>query len=92
MYDVIKDWQESMLVLQKCSVPVIVGVHGYCIGGGIDFITSADIRYCTESAKFTIKEIDIGMYPIKLIFLGLLILELCKGLANSHQIILWQEN
>jgi delta(3,5)-delta(2,4)-dienoyl-CoA isomerase len=32
-----------------------------CLGGGIDLITSADIRYCTQDAKFSIKEIDIGM-------------------------------
>jgi len=30
--------------LEECRVPVLVGVHGLCIGGGIDLITSADIR------------------------------------------------
>ncbi len=50
-----------MLVLEKCTVPVLVGVWGYCIGAGIDLITSADVRYCDRTAKFTIKEIDIGM-------------------------------
>lgn len=50
-----------MKVLENCTVPVIVGCHGYCIGGAIDLITSADIRYCTEDTKFTIKEVDIGM-------------------------------
>jgi len=50
-----------MTVPQRLRVPVIVGIQGFCIGGGIDLITSADIRYCTDDAKFTIKEIDIGM-------------------------------
>jgi enoyl-CoA hydratase/carnithine racemase len=49
-----------MNALSECSVPVIVGVHGVCIGGGIDLITAADIRYCTEDTKFSIKEVDIG--------------------------------
>lgn len=52
-----------MTVLSRLRVPTIVGVQGYCIGGGIDFITSADVRYCTEDAQFTIKEVDIGMSP-----------------------------
>lgn len=51
-----------MVTLEKCTVPVLAGVHGSCVGAGIDLITSADVRYCIESAKFTIKEIDIGMY------------------------------
>ncbi|CAD8094529.1 unnamed protein product [Paramecium sonneborni] len=61
IYDLIKDWQYAMTSLIRIRVPVIVGVQGYCLGGGIDLITSADIRYCTEDAKFSIKEIDIGM-------------------------------
>lgn len=40
---------------------MIVGVHGLCIGGGIDLIGSADVRYCTADTKFTIKEVDIGI-------------------------------
>lgn len=27
----------------------------------MDVISSADIRYCTEDAWFTVKEVDIGM-------------------------------
>ncbi|CAD8098084.1 unnamed protein product [Paramecium sonneborni] len=60
-YDKIKDWQLAMNSLSRIKAPVIVGIQGYCLGGGIDLITSADIRYCTEDAKFSIKEIDIGM-------------------------------
>lgn len=42
-------------------MPVIVGIHNKCIGGGIDLACMCDIRYCTSDAEFTIKEIDIGM-------------------------------
>jgi delta(3,5)-delta(2,4)-dienoyl-CoA isomerase len=61
IYNLIKDWQESLSILLKLRVPVLVGIHSYCIGGGVDLISAADIRYCTEDAKFSIKEIDIGM-------------------------------
>ncbi len=61
IYQLIKDWQESLSTLIKLRVPVLVGVHSHCIGGGLDLFSGADIRYCTEDAKFSIKEIDIGM-------------------------------
>lgn len=38
-----------------------MGVHGKCIGGGVDLTSMCDIRYCTADAEFSIKEIDIGM-------------------------------
>lgn len=50
-----------MNVLNECRVPTLVGVNGYCLGAGIDFITASDIRYCTEDAKFSIKEVDLGL-------------------------------
>ena len=61
IYSLIKDWQESMASLIKLRVPVLCGIHNFCIGGGVDLTSSADIRYCTEDAMFSIKEVDIGM-------------------------------
>ena len=40
---------------------MITGIQGGCIGGGLDLITSADIRFCVENAFFSLKEVDIGM-------------------------------
>lgn len=53
--------QKQFLKIFDCKVPVLVGIHGKCIGGGVDMISMCDIRYCTADAEFTIKEIDIGM-------------------------------
>lgn len=53
--------QESFNALERCRAPVLVAVHGGCIGGGIDMITAADMRYCTENAFFCIHEINVGM-------------------------------
>jgi Delta3,5-Delta2,4-dienoyl-CoA isomerase len=41
--------------------PVITATHAACVGAGVDFITAADIRYCTKDAWFQVKEVDIGM-------------------------------
>lgn len=47
--------------MELCLKPIIVGVHSACIGAGVDLITAADIRYCTDDAWFQVKEVDIGM-------------------------------
>jgi enoyl-CoA hydratase len=55
------EFQESFNALEKCRVPVLVAVHGACIGGGVDMVCAGDMRYCSEDAYFTIQEIKIGM-------------------------------
>jgi enoyl-CoA hydratase len=58
---VIVDLQDTLSSLERCRKPVLAAVHGACIGGGIDLICCADMRYCSSDAYFSIKEIDIGM-------------------------------
>jgi 2,4-dienoyl-CoA reductase (NADPH2) len=58
---VILDLQDTLTSLERCRKPVLAAIHGACIGGGIDLITCADMRYCSSDASFSIKEIDIGM-------------------------------
>lgn len=53
--------QDSMSVVDRCRLPVLVAVQGACIGGGIDLISACDIRYCAEDAFFSIQETNIGM-------------------------------
>ncbi|XP_068440962.1 delta(3,5)-Delta(2,4)-dienoyl-CoA isomerase, mitochondrial [Clinocottus analis] len=58
---VIAKYQETFSVIEKCPKPVVVAVHGACIGGGVDLITACDIRLCTQDAWFQVKEVDIGL-------------------------------
>ncbi len=57
----ILDLQDTLSSLERCRKPVLAAIHGACVGGGIDLITCADMRYASADAYFTIKEIDIGM-------------------------------
>ena len=57
----IKQYQDSISALEACPVPVIAAVKGHCIGGGIDLITAADVRYCTRDARFSVKEADVAI-------------------------------
>lgn len=53
--------QKTVTAIEKCAKPVLAAIHKGCIGGGVDIATACDIRYCTEDAYFTVKEIDLGM-------------------------------
>lgn len=53
--------QDTISAIEKCSKPVIAAVHGGCIGGAVDIVSACDMRYCTNEAYFSIKEIDLGM-------------------------------
>lgn len=57
----IKSMQRAVTAVEECRKPVIAAVHGACVGGGVDIITACDLRYCTEEAYFTVKEVDLGI-------------------------------
>uniref|UniRef100_A0A672GNK8 Delta(3,5)-Delta(2,4)-dienoyl-CoA isomerase, mitochondrial n=1 Tax=Salarias fasciatus TaxID=181472 RepID=A0A672GNK8_SALFA len=57
----ITHFQESFSAIERCPKPVLVAIHGACVGGGVDLITACDIRLCTQDAWFQVKEVDIGL-------------------------------
>lgn len=57
----IRQLQDDISSLEQCRKPVIAAIHGACIGGGIDLVTAADIRFASTDAYFAVREIDMGM-------------------------------
>jgi enoyl-CoA hydratase len=53
--------QGNLNAIEKCRKPVLAAIHKTCIGGGVDLTCCCDMRYATEDAFFSIREIDIGM-------------------------------
>ena len=51
---------DSFAAVYDCPVPVIVAVHGFCLGGGIGLVGSSDIILASEDATFGLPEIDRG--------------------------------
>jgi enoyl-CoA hydratase len=58
---IIEHMQGSPNAPARMSKPVIAAVHHWCIGAGLDLISGCDIRVCSASAKFSLREVRVGM-------------------------------
>ncbi len=61
IFDLLTDMQATFTRIESLRVPVIAAIHGGCIGGAVDMVAAACIRYATRDAFFCIQEINIGM-------------------------------
>lgn len=61
LYAMVIKLQDCVSAIERCPKPVIAAIHNGCIGGGVDIIAACDLRFCSDDAYFTIKEIDMGM-------------------------------
>jgi len=58
---VIERFQKPCEVLAKMPQATIACVHGACVGAGVDLAAACDMRYCSADARFSIKEVDVGL-------------------------------
>jgi enoyl-CoA hydratase len=50
----------AFAAVYDCEVPVVAAVHGFCLGGGIGLVGSADVIVASEDATFGLPEVDRG--------------------------------
>ncbi|WP_068279395.1 crotonase/enoyl-CoA hydratase family protein [Aldersonia kunmingensis] len=60
-HGVIGRMQGAITAVADCRKPVVAAIQGWCIGGGVDLITAADIRYASADAKFSVREVKVAM-------------------------------
>jgi enoyl-CoA hydratase/3-hydroxyacyl-CoA dehydrogenase len=58
-----KKGQETFGKLEACSMAVVAGIDGYCLGGGMELATCADMRVASERSEFGQPEHDLGLLP-----------------------------
>ncbi|MEQ1502734.1 MAG: crotonase/enoyl-CoA hydratase family protein [Myxococcota bacterium] len=61
LHAMIRRMQGAVTCVERCRVPVIAAIHGYCLGGGVDLATACDIRWCAADAVFGIRETRLAM-------------------------------
>lgn len=61
LHDTIRSMQDSITAVANCRKPVIAAISGWCIGGAVDLISAVDIRYASADARFSIREVKVGM-------------------------------
>jgi len=56
-------FQQAAWVWHEVPVPVIAAVHGSCLGGGLQVMCGADMRYIHPQTKLSIMEMKWGLVP-----------------------------
>lgn len=55
--------QRAFQRLEDCSMPVVAGIDGYCLGGGMELAASADLRIATTRSELGQPEHNLGLLP-----------------------------
>ena len=63
LMDMIRQMQSGFQKMHESPKPFIAAVHGWCIGGGLNMISAADIRLCSATAKFSLREAKLAITP-----------------------------
>ena len=49
--------------LETVSMPVVAGIDGYCLGGGMELAACADMRIASERSELGQPEFNLGLLP-----------------------------
>jgi enoyl-CoA hydratase len=57
----IQRFQRATQTPAEIQKPVLSVIHGFCIGGALELICACDLRVAERSARFTLKEVALGI-------------------------------
>jgi enoyl-CoA hydratase/carnithine racemase len=49
--------------IEELEKPVVAAINGLCVGGGLEFALSCDLRVAVEDARFGFPEVNAGIIP-----------------------------
>jgi len=58
-----KRGQETFGKFEDCPMPVVAGIDGYTLGGGMELATAADLRVASERSQLGQPEHNLGLIP-----------------------------
>ena len=82
------DWEKAMSWCEEMEKPVLCGIHGYCLGGGLQLALACDIRVCATDAVMGLTAIKECLIPA----LGVWRLPRYIGLGRAKRLIMTGEN
>ncbi len=50
-------------LLENCAKPVVMALHGACMGGGLEIALGAHYRVAVESTSIALPEVKLGLIP-----------------------------
>ena len=56
-------FEQGVLALRMCPVPVIAAVNGPAYGGGCEMVLTSDFAYAANTARFALTEVTLGIMP-----------------------------
>lgn len=64
------DWGRQHLIFERmartvldCPIPTIAAVNGAAFGGGCEIAAAADFAYASDTARFALTEVTLGIIP-----------------------------
>jgi enoyl-CoA hydratase/3-hydroxyacyl-CoA dehydrogenase len=58
-----REGQQTFGKLEESDKPVVAAIDGYCLGGGMELATAADMRVASERSELGQPELDLGLLP-----------------------------
>jgi enoyl-CoA hydratase/3-hydroxyacyl-CoA dehydrogenase len=83
-----KHGQRVFGLLESSDLPVVAGVDGYCLGGGMELAMCADLRIASRRSEFGQPEHNLGLLPG---WGGTQRLQRIVGMGRAKEIILTGE-
>jgi len=62
-FDALQMAGQIYTILETLPVPVIAAINGYCLGIGLELALACDIRLASETAIFSLPEVQMGSIP-----------------------------
>lgn len=63
LFPLTQAYQAIVSQFERCSLPVIALLHGYCLGLGLELALACDFRLAAEGTKLSLPETRLGIIP-----------------------------
>ncbi|MCZ7488869.1 enoyl-CoA hydratase-related protein [Rhizobium rhizogenes] len=54
---------DVMRAIERCEKPVIAGINGRVLAGGLGLVAACDLAYAADHAEFGLPEVRVGLFP-----------------------------